>query len=248
MLGSFKSFFANQGPGLDFSEVSTWAKGREGTFKRTRDVEGFAVDGALAGHPWRLEWGPSQRPYIDGNELRARIELGLPADLQLLLLSRPLLEALGRQTYEQFTQNHQTEMGETMPEEMRWLVMFPKIAVTPKALRARYGGVASTEGDGAAWLEGPLGGLLLKATRGMLVNEPPFVLMTSRGRAYLRLQLGTPDAGDIAEAFELFECATTEALRVAAQRPESRADREASASSAWQSLHPGRRIEPKPGG
>ena len=248
MLGSFKTFFANQGLGLDFGEVSSWARSRGHAFKRSRDVEGFAIDGSLAGNAWRLEWGPPQRAYIVGNELRARIELRLPADLQILLLSRPLLEALERQTYEQFTQNNQTEMGDSTPEEMRWLVMFPKIAVSPKTLRARYGGVSSLEADGPAWLDGALGGLLAKASRSMLINEPPFVLMTLRGRAYLRLQLATPDAADIAEALELFETAATEALRVAAKRPETRPDWAATASTAWQSLHPGRRNEPKPGG
>ena len=82
----------------------------------------------------------------------------------------------------------------------------------------------------------------------MLVNEPPFVLMTLRGRAYLRLQLDTLDAGDITETLELFETAATEVLRVAANRPEPRPDWAASASTAWQRLHPGRRHEPKPDG
>lgn len=249
MLGSFKSFFANQGLGLDLSEVSAWAKRRGHAFKRARDAEGFAIDGALDGKAWRLEWGPPQRPYIAEHELRIRMELGLPADLQLLLLSRPLLEALERQTYEQFTQNNQTEMGDTTPEEMRWLVMFPKIELrTSKAVRARFGGVSSLPGEGLAWIEGPLANLLVKASRGMLVNEPPFVLMILRGRAYLRLQLMTADVDDITEALGLFETAATEALRVAATRPELRPDWAPSASTAWQSLHPGKRGEPKAGG
>ena len=45
----------------------------------------------------------------------------------------------------------------------------------------------------------------------MAVNAPPFVLMTSRGRGYLRLQLATPDVDDIADAVQLFEAAAASA-------------------------------------
>ena len=50
---------------------------------------------SLAGAtPWRLEWGPSQRPYIQGQELRIRAELGLSSELQLVLMNRALQEAM----------------------------------------------------------------------------------------------------------------------------------------------------------
>ena len=220
MLDSFKTFFANQGLGADFSAVSQWAKRSGHAYKRARDVEGFAVDGRFSGLSWRLEWGPTQRDYVAGSELRIRMELGLPHDLQLLLLARPLLETLERQAYEQFTQNNQTEMGDATPEEVRWLVLFPKIELKqPKIVRARFGGVSSLPADGPSWLAGPLSTALVKGSRRLLADEPPFVLMTSRGRAYLRLQLESADVDDIAEALELFEVAATAAQRVAATRP-----------------------------
>ncbi len=247
MFATLKGFFADRGLGAETSAVSAWARRRGHVFKRTANVEGFAIDGTLDGKPWRLEWGPPQRPYITGNELRARMVLGLPPDLQMLLLSRPLMEALERQTYEQFTQSNQTEMGAATPEEMRWLVMFPKIGLDAlKPVRARFGGVSSLEGDGLAWLEGPLANLLVKAGDNMLAAGPPFVLMTLRGRIYLRLQLATPDASVIAEALDLFETAASEALRVAARRPIARVDSTPSASTAWQSLHPEPRRNSKP--
>src|SRR5579862_628559 len=68
-LAMFKSFFANQGLGADFSELSAWAKKRGHAFKRERDGLGFVVDGKLESAPWRLEWGPPQRPYVVGHEL-----------------------------------------------------------------------------------------------------------------------------------------------------------------------------------
>ena len=244
MLGSLKSLFSKPGRGPDLAPVSAWAKRRGHVFKRANDVEGFALDGTLDGKTWRLEWGPPQRPYIAGHELRARMELGLPVDLQMLLLSRQLLEALERQTYERFTLSNQTEMGDAEPDEMRWLVMFPKISLSAlKGVRTRFGGVSNVDGEGLKWVAGPLANQLLKATQGMLSSEPPFVMMTLRGRMYLRMQLATPDADDIAEALGLFETAATEALRVGTHRPAGPADWAPGAASAWQSLHPGGRRE-----
>jgi hypothetical protein len=240
MLESFKSFFANQGLGDDFSALSRWARQRGCSFERGAEGEGFGMDGALDGHAWRLEWGPAQRPYVAGNELRMRIELGVPVDLQLLLLTKPLLEWLEHEIFEQVTANNQTDMGDSTPEEQRWLVLFPKLELR-KALRAHFGGVSSLPVDGTAWLDGPLAQALLRASRRLLASAPPFVLMTLRGRAYLRLQLATPDLDDIRESLELFETAATAALRVAETRNEPRQDFAQTASSAWQSLLPGRK-------
>jgi hypothetical protein len=244
MLGALKNLFssASLGAASPFAEVSAWAQRRGHVFKRARDVEGFAIDGTLEGKAWRLEWSPPQRPYIAGNELRARMELGLPEDLQMLLLSRPLLEALERETYERFTLSNQTELGDSQPDEVRWLVMFSKISLAAyKGVRTRFGGVSNVDGEGLEWIEGPLAKALLHATQNMLADEPPFVMMTLRGRLYLRLQLATPDADDIGEALGLLEIAASAALRVGASRPAGPGDREPGAAGASQSLDPGRR-------
>jgi hypothetical protein len=154
-MAMFKSFFASQGLGADFSEVSAWAKQRGHAFKRERDGQGFVIDGKLDSTAWRLEWGPPQRPYIAGHELRLRMELGLPPDLQMLLISKGLMETLEKQAFEQFTQSNQTEIGTATPEETRWLVMFPKMPMNgSKTLRANFGGVSSLANEGPAWLDG----------------------------------------------------------------------------------------------
>ena len=221
MLASFKSFFANQGLGPDYADIAAWAKKRGHAFKRERDGLGFVIDGHLEGKPWRLEWGPPQRPYVEGHELRLRMELGLPADMQMLIMSRRLMELLEKQAFEQFTQSNQTEMGDATPEEMRWLVMFPKISLAgSKLLRANFGGVSSLPHEGPAWLEGPLAHALERATGTLLKDAPPLVLMTLRGRAYLRMQMTNADETDVAAAESLFAIGCTEALRVAKARGE----------------------------
>ena len=235
----FKSFFANQGLGPDFSEVSAWAKRRGHSFKRERDGNGVVIDGKLENTPWRLEWGPPQRPYITGHELRVRMELGLPPDLQMLVVSRSLMELLEKQAFEQFTQSNQTEMGDAAPEETRWLVMFPKISMGgSKLLRNNFGGVSSLPNEGPAWLEGALGRGLERATSTLLRLEPPFVLMTLRGRLYLRMQLTSADETDVAAALALFETAGTEAQRVGRARGDEPVTWSQTTSTAWQSLAP----------
>ena len=241
MLESFKRLFAGRAEEPDYTEVGEWARQRGFGFKRVRSEAGFVIDGLLDGKPWRIEWGQPQRDYIAGHELRLRMELELPSDAQMLLLSRPLMDALERKTFEEFTDSVQTQVGTKTPEEMRWLVMFPKVNLSGlKTLRNRFGAVASMADAGLAWLSGPLAHALEQAANGLLKNEPPFVLMTLRGRAYLRMQLSSPDAPDIAAALALFETAVSQALAVAGAVAAKSRDwgPNSSASTAWQTLQP----------
>ena len=247
MLESFKRLFAKPGHDRDFSPISDWAQRRGYGFKRVRDQDGFVIDGAFDNRPWRIEWGPPQREYIEGHELRLRMELDLPSDMQMLLLSRPLMDALERLTFEEFTDDVQTQIGTKTPEEMRWLVMFPKVNLSAlKTLRSRFGAVASDPVAGLAWLDGPLANMLERAAGSFLVDEPPFVLMTLRSRAYLRLQLAVPDATVISAALALFETAVAQALRAAGgavgsalgTAGDSSAAWGPTSSTAWQSLQP----------
>ena len=246
MLAAFKRLFATQGIDRDLTEISQWALRRGHGFKRARGHDGFVLDGTLEARPWRIEWGPPQRDYIEGHELRLRMELELASDMQMLLLSRPLMDALERKTFEEFTDNVQTQIGTKTPEEMRWLVMFPKVDMaTLKALRGRFGAVASAPASGLSWLEGPLANALEQAANGFLRRAPPFVLMTLRGRAYLRMQLVAPDSKDVAAALAVFETAVTQALRISGGGSDKRSGWESGASTAWQSLRPDDVTDPR---
>ena len=57
-------------------------------FKRTRDSDGFVVDGKFEDRPGASNGARRSADYITGNELRLRMELGLPPDMQLLVVSR----------------------------------------------------------------------------------------------------------------------------------------------------------------
>ena len=205
------------------------------------------IEGVLEGRPWRIEWGPSQRPYIEGRELRARMELELPSDQQMLLLSAPLMDRLERLAYEQYTDHLQTHIGSEVPEEMRWLVMLPKVDLSGvEGLSARFGAVSSQPAVGLAWIDGPLARLLLQeAASGLLQGDPPLVLITLRGRTYLRLQLADPSPESIAAVLALFETAIAQAIAAAAVVTDTRADWLAGASTAWESLQPDEQQDPR---
>jgi hypothetical protein len=246
MLESFKRLLKGRGDDQSYAAIEAWAKRRGFGFKRVRNETGFVIDGLLEGLPWRLEWGSPQRDYIAGHELRIRMELELPSDAQMLLLSRPLMDTLERKTFEEFTDNVQTQIGTKAPEEMRWLVMFPKVNLSSlKTLRVRFGAVASSADAGLAWLTGPLANALEQAATGFLADEPPFVLMTLRGRAYLRLQLDTPVEADVGAALAVFEIAVAQAMSLGGEPLNKARDwNHSAASTAWQSMHPEDGLDP----
>ncbi len=240
MLESLKRLFVRQGAAPAFAEVADWAERSGHGFKRVRGNESFLIDGAIEGVPWRLEWGQPQRNYIGGHELRLRMELALPHGMQMLLLSRTLMETLERATYEQFTDSLQTQTGAQAPEEMRWLVMFPKLDLSSvKALRARFSAVSSVPAAGLAWIEGPLAETLARSADRLLRYDPPFVLMTLRGRVYLRMLLDEPAPAELAAALALFEIGVAQALAAASGFSGPQGEWVVSSSTAWQSLESG---------
>jgi len=165
------------------------------------------------------------------------MELDLPSDMQMLVLSRSLMELLEKQTYERFTQGLQTQIDTSTPEEMRWLVMFPKVELgSLKVLRAHFGLVASSPEEGLAWVTGPLAHQLEEAGTGLLRDGVPFVLMTLRGRAYLRMRMEDPAPTALGEALAIFETAVTQAMRAVGGHTKSGAAWPSSSTTAWQSL------------
>jgi len=220
MLDGLKRLFSGSpaAPTNDWDGIAPWAESRQYTMRAVQD-EGFVVDGRLGATPWRLEWGPSQRPYIQGQELRLRSELGLGSDLHLVLMNRELQESLEKSIFEQYVEGVQTRIDNQTPPEMRWLVMFSKLPGNEMGpLRERYVALSSTKGWLVQWLEGPLTQALL-ALR--VDAAMPVVLMIGRGRLMLRTALAEPELPVLQSWLRLFETAMREARRVANDSPDS---------------------------
>ena len=240
MLGSIKTLIERATRRAESDAIAGWARRAGYVHKREKDGDGFAVEGSFDGTPWRLEWGKPQRRYIEGHELRMRMVLGAPPDLQLLLMTKSLKERLASEAFELATQSNQTALDDSVGEETRWLVVFPKVSLAEsQILRNCFAVVASHRHEGAAWLEGPLAHALERAATTWLNAQPPFLLMTLRGRLYLRLQLGSADEGDVAAALTLFGIAGAAARRIARTRGDV-ADAWSASTTAWQSLPPER--------
>lgn len=213
MLDGLKRLFANApSEGGDWEGVAPWAVSRQYAFRAVQS-EGFVIDGRLGATPWRLEWGPSQRPYIQGQELRIRSELGLASELQVVLMNRQLQEKMEKDVFDQYVEGVQTRIDNQTPPEMRWLVMFPKLAGSEMPdLRERYVALSSVKTWLVPWLQGPLS----QAIAALRVEaETPMVLMIGRGRLMLRTALPDAQVGALQGWLRLFEVAMREARRVA---------------------------------
>jgi hypothetical protein len=222
-------------PAREWEGVAPWAESQSYVFRGVQS-EGFVVDGRLGATPWRLEWGPSQRPYISGQELRIRSELGLGPDLQVVVMNRALHAQMEKSVYEQYVEGVQTRIDNQTPPEMRWLVMFPKLAGHEMGtLKDRYTALGSRKPWLLQWLDGPL-------TAGLqtLRIEPgvPVVLMIGRGRLMLRTELDEAAVPRLQIWLRLFETAMREARRVANESPDALAP--STQPSLWtQSALPG---------
>jgi len=202
----------------EWEGVAPWAEQHQYGF-RSVPGEGFVVDGRLGPTAWRMEWGPSQRPYIQGQELRLRSELGLGSDLQALVMNRRLAEQMEKTIFEQFVEGVQTRMDNQTPPEMRWLVMFQKLGGAEMgALKERWVALASQRTWLRQWLEGSLA-----AAIGALHPDEaqPVVLMIGRGRLMLRVAQFDAHVGQLQSWLRLFETAIREARRVASDNPDS---------------------------
>lgn len=218
LLGTGAGSTASAAAAEEWGPVIPWAEQR-GWLCRSVPGEGFVIDGKFGEAGWRLEWGPSQRPYITGQELRLRIEAGLPNDLQVVVMNRTLQEQMERAVFEQYVEGVQTRIDTATPPEMRWLVMFPKVSGSDLGpLRERYVALGSHKG----WIVQWLGGALSSSLTSMRVEaDTPLVLMTSRGRIMLRTALADPQVGAVSAALRLFEAAWRESQRLAAGAADS---------------------------
>lgn len=210
MLDVLKKWFGAPAPVRgSWRALAAWAERRQLQFRPSTKDDGFIAEGVTGPVSWRLEWGPSQRSYIGGQELRMRAELGLPAELQILLLHRPLAETLEKAVFAEYVESVQTSIDSSMPPEMRWLVMFPKVpGYELKALRERYAAIASHKAWLLHWLDSVFADELMRAPG---PADAPVIWMIARGRLMLRVAL--PEAGpeSVERWLLLFETALRQA-------------------------------------
>ena len=218
MFERLKKVFGQTGHDADTPQiadaVSQWAGTKGFAYTGHGDSPAFAVTGKIGNKPWKLERGRSSRDYIRGEELRARAELKVNDDAAVLIMNRPLKEALEKRAYEMYTDTLQTTADPSLPEEMRWLAMYPEVGWDglPPAFWARYSVLADRREHALAWLDSSLAELLMSWPEPAPDDQTPFMLMLLRGKAYLRMQYTPADMPTLEHAAQIFTSACESAV------------------------------------
>ncbi|MDB5965029.1 MAG: hypothetical protein JWQ72_1529 [Polaromonas sp.] len=194
--------------------VGEWAAAQGLAYTGFGEGKGFSVTGQIQGRPWKLERGRSSRDYMRGDELRARAELKVNDDAAVLIINRPLKEALEKKAYQMYTDTLQTTADPSLPEEMRWLAMYPEAGwdSLPKTFWSRYAVLADQREHAQLWLDADLAAQLMSWPHPGPDEQVPFILMLLRGKAYLRMQYTPSDLPTLAHAGALFTRACTSAV------------------------------------
>jgi hypothetical protein len=151
-------------------------------------------------------------------ELRGRADVGADLDAAVMVLNRPLQDALEGTAYTAITDTLQTTVNADMPEEMRWLAMYEEMVWPglPASFREHFAVVAERMELAQRWIHAPVVSQLLNAVEGeggIERTRSPLVLMLVRGRVYLRMEHTQRSLAEIAHAKQLLLVAGQAALQ-----------------------------------
>lgn len=194
--------------------VSEWAGTQGFGYSSQGAGHGIVLTGKVRGKPWKLESGAASRDYIRGEELRARAVLGINEDAAVLIMNRPLKEALEKRAYAIYTDTLQTTADPSLPEEMRWLAMYEEFgwsSLVPEFWE-RYTVLADKRENALAWLDNNLAEALLHWPEPGPDAQTPFILMLLRGKAYLRMQYAPGDIATLQHAAIVYTSACEAAV------------------------------------
>ncbi|MES2188966.1 MAG: hypothetical protein V4454_02515 [Pseudomonadota bacterium] len=194
--------------------VAEWANLLGFAHEGFGEGKGFTISGQVAGKQFKLERGRSSRDYIRGEELRARGELKVNDDASVLIMNRPLKEALEKKAYQMYTDTLQTTADPSLPEEMRWLAMYPEVGWdgVPQGFWDRYSVLADQKEQAQQLVTSEVAELLMSWPTPAPDDQVPFILMVLRGKSYLRMQYTPADLPTLEHATLIFTTASTAAV------------------------------------
>ena len=144
--------------------------------------------------------------------------MGADPDAAVMVLNRPLQDALEGTAYTAITDTLQTTVDSSLPEEMRWMAMYEEMAWPglPASFRQHFAVVAERQEMAQRWIHAPVVSQLLNAVEGEGGAErahTPMVLMLVRGRVYLRMEHSQRSLAEVAHATQLLLVAAQAALQ-----------------------------------
>jgi hypothetical protein len=187
MFESIKRLLGPASAGDEGEVLAAWAKAEGYTFKRVKDKTGggYVVE---TGKGWRVELGSSQRPYVIGKELRFRADTGVPGDVQMIMITKVLAQTLESDVFSRFTNAMQTQIDNTLPDEMRWLAMHPRVSLsTSPVLGKRFVLFCNAEAVAHTWLDSATIAALEAAASNWWSDSLMLVLMLNRGMLTMRM-------------------------------------------------------------
>ncbi|HET8871894.1 MAG TPA: hypothetical protein VFM48_15730, partial [Aquabacterium sp.] len=187
MFSAIKRLIGSGAKVVDQSAVlSAWAKAEGHAFKHVSGrTSGYVVETKRG---WRVEWGASQRKlYIRGQELRFRSESSMPHDVQVVMLTRALAQTLETDVFSRYTNDMQTQIDTSLPDEMRWLAMHPQVD-TPQSpqLAKRFVILSNAVEVSQLWLDDTLVRALEEAANTWWSDTLMLVLTINRGMLTMR--------------------------------------------------------------
>jgi len=205
MFESIKRMLGSASAARDESQaLAAWAKAEGYTFKHARHKTGvgYVVE---SGRGWRVELGPSQRSYISGQELRFRADTGLHGDVQMILVSKVLAQTLESEVFTRFTNAMQTQIDNSMPDEMRWLAMHSRVPLGASSLLGkRFVLFCNAETVAQLWLDPATLQSLEQAASSWWTDSLMLVLTVNRGILTIRMSGQGVEEAQLKMVGELF--------------------------------------------
>lgn len=198
--------------------MSADAQARLGAWARSQHLEVFShgepgrfhMDGHVSGRVWRMERGRSSRPFIQGYELRARVDCGTPADLSVVLMTRALRDQLSpgdaAPKVSDMADSVFPQPQAVLLEEQIWLRRWPAITWLgmPALFWERFVVLSNQRQQASVWLHPGLADLLLELTQMPRMVGTPLTLVLLRGRVYLRMQHTPTDLAVLQQGVRVF--------------------------------------------
>jgi hypothetical protein len=218
MFQRFKNVFRSQ-PSSTPSDnpVSRWATSQ---FLHLKPGEAgqFSIQGQLLERPFRAECGPTSRPYIEGSELRVKVDLELPPFGRVVVMSRAVRDSLAS------LGDGQALAPGTLADERRWLTELRETRWPnpPESFWERYVVLSDAPELAQRWLNADAIDFLTLGNSDLAARVPLLVALM-RGKCYLRLQVN-PHArdADTLLALELLEHLIDRALSLAGRSKATR--------------------------
>jgi hypothetical protein len=194
--------------------VSEWAATQGFGFSIDDTGQNIALEGKVGGRPWKLVLGRPTRNYIFGEEVRGRAELGIDDSVAVLVMNRPLKEALEKRAYEMYTNDMQTAVDSSLPEEMRWLAMFDEVGweSLPESFWSRLAILSDDKDKAVAWIDPAFAKAMVNWPAPAPSAEVPFLVLLLNGKGYLRMEYTPPELGTLQHAANIFTSACESAL------------------------------------